>query len=59
MGDERLKNIELLSELRSQYSCFDEKEEPYYRALSAGIAAIREQITANNEEQAREESEDK
>ena len=48
MGDERLKNIELLSELRSQYSCFDEKEEPYYRALSAGIAAIREQIYANN-----------
>ena len=26
----------------------DEKEEPYYRAVSTAIAAIREQICANN-----------
>ena len=34
-------NIEKLSELRSQYSCFDEKEQPYYHALSLGIKGIK------------------
>jgi hypothetical protein len=29
----------------------DEKEEPYYQAVSTAIAAIREQICANNGEQ--------
>lgn len=51
MKDERWKDIEKLSEIRSKYSCFDEKEEPYYRALSTAIAAIREQICADNEKQ--------
>lgn len=37
-----MNTIELLSEIRSKYSCFDEEEEPYYRALSEAIAAIRE-----------------
>ena len=35
--------IELLSELRAKYNCFDENEAPYYEALSLGIKAIREQ----------------
>lgn len=30
--------IETLSELRSQYNCFDEKDRPYYEALSEAIA---------------------
>jgi hypothetical protein len=29
----------------------DEKEDPYYQAVSTAIAAIREQICANNGEQ--------
>lgn len=36
-------DIERLSELRSNYNCFDEKEEPYYRALSDAIQALREE----------------
>ncbi len=36
-------DIEKLSELRSKYNCFDEKEEPYYRALSDAIQALREE----------------
>lgn len=42
MENERLESIELLSELRAKYNCFDEKEEPYYRALSLAIASIKE-----------------
>lgn len=34
-------NIEKLSELRSNYSCFDEEEQPYYHALSLGIEGIK------------------
>lgn len=34
--------IERLSEIRSQYNCFDESEEPYYRALTEAIEVIRE-----------------
>ena len=56
MRDKRWKSIKLLSELRAKYSCFDEKEEPYYRALSFAIASIREKMDADNEEQALEES---
>ena len=29
--------ISKLSEIRSNYNCFDEAEEPYYRALSEAI----------------------
>ena len=36
------RDIEKLSELKSNYNCFDEKEEPYYRALSNAIQALRE-----------------
>ena len=35
-------DIERLSELKSNYSCFDEKEEPYYRALGNAIQALRD-----------------
>jgi len=59
MKDERWESIKLLSELRAKYSCFDEKEEPYYRALSVAITSIRELIYADNEEPALEESEEK
>ena len=43
--EERWKYIEFLSDLRAEYSCFERSEEPYYKALSVGIKAIREQIT--------------
>jgi len=35
------QDIEKLSELKSNYNCFDESEEPYYRALSNAIEALR------------------
>ena len=34
--------ISTLSEIRSQYNCFDEAEEPYYRALSEAIKKLSE-----------------
>lgn len=33
--------IETLSEIRCQYNCFDEREEPYYKALSMAIKALK------------------
>lgn len=33
--------ISILSEIRSSYNCFDEDEEPYYRALSEAIEAVK------------------
>lgn len=41
MKKEMWDNIEKLSELRSNYSCFDEREQPYYQALSLGIEGIK------------------
>ena len=41
MQNDIFADIERLSELRSNYNCFDEKEEPYYRALSNAIEALR------------------
>ncbi len=38
-----MTTIEILSELRSQYSCFDEQEELVYRALSDAIKALSAQ----------------
>ena len=32
--------IEVLSEIRSGYNCFDESEKPYYEALSEAIEAL-------------------
>lgn len=32
--------ISKLSEIRSEYNCFDENEEPYYRALSEAIRIL-------------------
>lgn len=40
-------NIEILSELRAQFNCFDEVEEPCYRALSDAICALSEQPNSN------------
>ena len=39
-----MTTIEILSDLRSQYNCFDEKEEPTYRALSEAIKALSSKI---------------
>lgn len=33
-------NVEILSELRAQFNCFEEQEEPVYRALSNAIKAL-------------------
>ena len=38
-----MTTIEILSELRSNYNCFDEQEEPVYRALSEAIKAASAQ----------------
>ena len=38
-----MTTIEILSELRSNYNCFDEQEEPVYRALSEAIRAVSTQ----------------
>ena len=35
--------ISKLSEIRSKYNCFDESEEPYYRALSEAIKVLSAQ----------------
>ena len=35
--------ISRLSEIRSDYNCLDEKEEPYYRALSKAIQLVSAQ----------------
>lgn len=35
--------ISRLSEIRSNYNCFDETEEPYYRALSEAIQLVSAQ----------------
>ena len=35
--------ISRLSEIRSKYNCFDESEEPYYRALSEAIKLLSRQ----------------
>ena len=37
--------ISRLSEIRSNYNCFDETEEPYYRALSEAIQLASAQPT--------------
>lgn len=38
-------DIQVLSQLRSMYNCFDPKEEPIYHALSMAIEALQEQKT--------------
>lgn len=38
---DEFRDVELLSELRAQFSCFDEEEESYYRALSNAIVALK------------------
>ena len=35
--------ISRLSEIRGRYNCFDESEEPYYRALSEAIKVLSRQ----------------
>lgn len=41
--------ISILSEIRSQYNCFDPNEEPYYHALSEAIGLISAQPEQKNE----------
>lgn len=36
-----LDTISILSELRSNYNCFDKLDEPYYQALTEAIAAVK------------------
>lgn len=36
--------INKLSDLRSQYNCFDENEEPFYRALSDAIRILSQRV---------------
>ena len=36
--------IEKLSDIRCQYNCFDENDEPYYMALSTAIIAVSNEI---------------
>ena len=40
-ADKKGDLISRLSEIRSQYNCFDESEEPYYRALTEVIEVIK------------------
>lgn len=53
-----MKSIEMweiiftLSELRSKYSLFDEKEHKYYHALSEAIKAVKKQEQNEVEEEA-------
>ena len=42
--------ISILSEIRSSYNCFDEKEEPYYRALGEAIRLVSAQPEKRTEE---------
>lgn len=35
------KEIQILSELRSEYSCFDPNEREYYHALSEAIRSLK------------------
>ena len=44
--------ISILSEIRSSYNCFDEKEEPYYRALSEAIRLVSAQPEKRTKTQA-------
>ena len=39
--DDVWEHISKLSEIRSKYSCFEDDEESYYRALSEGIKALK------------------
>lgn len=38
------ETIKILSEIRDCYDCFDQEEEPCYRALSIAIRIIRKQM---------------
>lgn len=42
--------ISILSEIRSNYNCFDENEEPYYRALSEAIRLMSAHPEKHTEE---------
>lgn len=46
-----MNDIKILSELRSNYNCFDIHEQPIYHALSVAIIALNnqsEKIQCNN-----------
>ena len=49
---EKWEAISVLSEMRSEYNCFNEKERPYYHALSLAIKSLRnEQIEIKESEE--------
>ena len=41
----REEAIAMLSDIRSDYNCFDENEEPKYHALSMAIEALKSEST--------------
>lgn len=41
ISEEKWEHISKLSEIRSKYSCFEDDEKPYYKALSEGIKALK------------------
>ena len=48
--DEIWAVIRELSDIRAQYSAFDEEERKRYRACSVAIAALRNELEERNEE---------
>ena len=44
----RAETVEVLSEMRSGYNCFDVDEEPKYHALSMAIEALKAQATLDD-----------
>ena len=42
--------ISILSEIRSNYNCMKESEEPYYRALSEAIEAVKAEPLTDKEQ---------
>ena len=41
--------IAMLSDIRSDYNCFDENEEPKYHALSMAIEALRDKLRTTDD----------
>ena len=48
------KEIQILSELRSEYNCFDSNEREYYHALSEAIRSLKTVDAEPTEEQVKE-----
>lgn len=48
---EKWEIINILSEIRSEYNCFNEKERPYYHALSLAIKSLRNEQTESEDKE--------